>query len=168
MRKDASRQSAAAARHAQQGVSTIELMLVMAIVAVVSVIAIPRYSASNARYRADLTAQRLSHDLEYASVLARTSNQPLEVEFGAIAAAAGDVGVGYRFVGIEDPDHVASEYIVRLDDEPYHARFASAPETLTFNVEGLPETEGVFVVATGASTWRTVTIASDSGEVEIE
>src|SRR5438552_17658151 len=86
--------------------SLVELMLVMAIIAVVAAIAMPRYSASLARYRADMAARRIVAALALAQAKARATSSSQTITFTA--------GGSYQILGMNDPDRPGQPYVVDL------------------------------------------------------
>ena len=142
--------------------SLMEMVMVLAIMAVLSAIAVPRYSNTVERARADAVARRLVADLAYAQRAAKTTNQPQTVKLVWPSY--------YELVdlpGLNDPN---AKYVVMLDEEPYGASGFSfqlgGDNNLVFDIYGMPDSGGWITINVG-SQYRTVTIDADSGRAEI-
>ncbi len=148
----------------QLGFSMIELMLVMAIVAVFSAIAVPRFSQSTNRYRADAAARRIEVDCKLARTRARITSSTLTIVFDI----AND---RYSIAGLADLNQSSSIYTVELGNGPYEAELISAVfeegAQISFNGYGVPGGAGIVVIQVG-NQQRTITIAPETGEVTIQ
>lgn len=148
---------------ASTGFSLLEVVLVLTIVAIVAVMAVPRYSASQGRYRADLAARRIVADLAMAQARAKALSASQTVTF--------DAANRYTIVGMADLDHPAATYQVDLSAVPYQGAIVSAifgpGSTLVFNGYGVPSSGGTVVVQ-AAEVIKTIVIDPDSGTATIQ
>lgn len=148
---------------AASGFSLAEVVLVLAIIAVVSAMAVPRYSASQGRYRAELAARRVVADLALAQARARSLSASQTVTFTTDSR--------YTIVGMADLDHSSSTYQVDLSAPPYQGTIVSAAfgsgSNLVFNGYGVPSTGGTVVVQAD-NVSKTIVIDPDSGTATIQ
>jgi Tfp pilus assembly protein FimT len=143
--------------------SIIELTLIIAIIGIMASMALPRFSGSLMRGRADAAARRVSADIALAQNLARQASASRSIEFF--------IGSGtYRLPGVSDPDRPGTDYLVRLAQSPYEARLSEASfageSVLTFDGYGVPDSAGTVVLQVG-SEQRTLTVEAHSGRVTI-
>jgi hypothetical protein len=144
-------------------VTFIEIVLVAVIVAIVATLATPRIHDALCRHRVEAAARRIIVDLALARQQARSSGVGQTVMF--------DIDTdSYRLVGQSHLDHAASEYQVRLGEEPYRVDLAAADlggdDEVTFDMYGHPDTGGFVVVEIGKVT-RTVSVNADTGEARV-
>ncbi len=142
--------------------SLVELVVVVATVGVACAIAAPRYGASMARYRAEMTAWRVAADLELARSAARTTGSDVTVLF--------DVpGNGYSMPG--GPELGSGPEGVSLADGPCQAQLLAANfgglSRVVFDGFGLPDSGGTITVASGGFT-RTVVLDAGSGLASVQ
>ena len=144
----------------------IELALVVAAVAVLSAIAVPRYGSALARYRVDLAAKRVAADLMLARSTARATSTTQVVDFSTPAN-------GYTLINFRAPDGGASDYAVRLADEPYNAAIGAvgvgpdaAAVTVSFDRYGTPDRAGTVVVTSGGYA-KTVALDAVTGKAVV-
>ncbi len=146
------------------GFTMIELMLVMAIVAVFSAIAVPRYSQSTDRYRADAAARRIEADYKLARNRARITSSTVTIVFDR-------ANNKYSIAGLADLNQTRSNYTVELSEAPYEADLVKAMfdegSQISFDGYGVPGGEGTVILTVG-SQQRTISIAADTGEVTIQ
>jgi len=146
------------------GFSMLELVLVLAIMTTLAAIAAPRYAASAARYRADLAARRIVHDLELARATARAKGAALTVR----VRQGTDEVVLFNTAGL-DP-HL-SEYCTKLFEPPYQADITTSAfdgdDYIIFDGWGVPDSGGTAVLTVGSET-RTITLDADTGKATIE
>ena len=149
----------------------IEIVLVLAITAVLSAIAIPRYTRSLERYRADAAAGRIVADFAYARNAARTKGASQTVDFDV-------AGNSYSLVNMMHLDHGTQSYIVELALDPYRATMTSVSfddlgtindvvTRVIFDGYGVPDSGGMVTITAGEQT-RTVVLDPDSGKASIE
>lgn len=145
------------------GFTLIELMTVLVIIVIFAAIAVPRYGASLARYRADAAARRIAADLAYARSAARSASAPRTVNFNVPSSR-------YGIAGVIAAGRRPGAYDISLGDEPYRATIASADfggdASVIFSGYGVPDSGGTVVVRIG-STAKTVTLSDATGVVTI-
>lgn len=145
------------------GFSLAELVLVVMIVGLVALIAVPRYAASEQRYRLELAAKRVIADLDAARQAAKATSTDQRVRFAIngskyyvsvtrSAAASGQV-VGSSAVSEVD-----------LGADPYRVRVVGANLNgyagIVFDPYGTPSSGGVILLRGGDFA---VQIAVDPG-----
>jgi prepilin-type N-terminal cleavage/methylation domain-containing protein len=135
----------------KRGFSLIELCCVILIVGVLAAIAIPKFSDSNALYRAEVAAKRVESDIHLAQDLART----LSLSHNAVFKPGATRYVVEPGSTDASPMHIAQSG-ARLSDlgaEPFKARVMKARfgsgSTLTFDAFGAPASGGHVVVYAG-------------------
>ena len=76
----------------------------------------------------------------------------------------------YTLPGVQDLDHAALDYTVRLQDPPYEALMVSADfggdEVLVFDGYGLPDSGGTVVVQSGQYQ-KTVSVDPTTGKASV-
>ncbi len=146
------------------GFTMLELVLVMAIMATLAAIAVPRYQGSLTRYRADLAARRIVHDLELAQATAKAKGAALTVR---IHQGADEV-VLFDTAGL-DP-HL-SEYRTKLFEPPYQADITMSAfggnNYIIFDGWGVPDSGGYAILEVGSEE-RTITVDAETGKATIE
>jgi len=144
--------------------SLVELVLVLAIMVIVTAMAVPRYSNSVARYRADSAARRIASDLELVQSRAYSRNAMQSAIFSVSSNS-------YQISGISDLNHPGQPYIVRLADPPYFATLKSAnfggSSTISFDTYGQPANVGTIVVSVGIEQ-RTIIVDLSSGRAKVQ
>lgn len=125
--------------------SLVELVLVAAIIAIVASIAVPRFSSSLAKQRADAAARRVVVDLQLAQRRTKISGTVQAVKFTSDAA--------YELIDMPHPDHPDSPYVVNLRDEPYRitnmtVNFAGSRD-VAFDAYGVPDNGGSVIIRVG-------------------
>ncbi len=136
----------------------------LAIMGVFAALAAPRYGLASARYRADLTAQRIVADLRWAQACAKAASAPRTVSFSTAAKQ-------YQLLGVPSPDGVAGDYTISLSAEPYRAElvsvsFVTGPQ-IVFDGWGVPDGGGTVKIAAGAQQ-RTVAVAAGTGKATVQ
>ncbi|MHC4293951.1 MAG: pilus assembly FimT family protein [Planctomycetota bacterium] len=156
-------------RHRAQQISTsgfslLELVLVLAIIATFTAIALPRYGAATARYRADAAARRIVADLNLARTMAYNSSRPKVVKFDLIR----------NQINIPEAKGLkrsSTSYVTDLSDDPYQAQLASAyfsgVPAVMFNIYGIPDSGGHVVVKVG-DYYNVIVVDPDTGEVSVQ
>jgi prepilin-type N-terminal cleavage/methylation domain-containing protein len=148
------------------GFTLIELILVVIIVAVLSAIAIPRYTNSQMKYRADAAARRVAADLQVAQTRARIRSTPQTVTFNLTSSS-------YTLDGMPHPDHPAKTYTVSLPEAPYGASLVTVnfngTATIGFDQYGMPipATGGTAAVRVGDQQ-RTISVEANTGRVSVQ
>jgi prepilin-type N-terminal cleavage/methylation domain-containing protein len=154
-------------RRRPRAFTLVELVLVVIAVGVLSAIAVPRYSGAVSRYRVAIAAKRVVADLALARAAARSNGASILVDFSTPSN-------GYTLGGVPAPDGKAGDYTVRLSDEPYKVKIASAsfgtgPSAGTgvyFTRYGTPEKNGTVVVSSGDFS-KTVLLDAVTGRAEV-
>ena len=127
------------------GFGLLELVFVLAIITVLSVIAVPKYAASLARYRADAAAKRIKAELTLARRTARTSGTSVTVDM--------------------------SEYQTILSESPYRASIVrtdfDGDETVVFDGYGVPDSGGYIVVHVG-NIQRKIVLEAETGRTTVQ
>lgn len=152
-------------RYQRNGFSFVEIMMVLLIIGIIAAVAVPKWHASIAGYRADLASAKLVADLKFASIKARTSSREITIEF---FAAGSDEENTWLFAAVDDPQSPGQPLQVDIGDAPWEAELSVAPTSITFNIQGVPTTSGSWTVNSGTAYQRTVTIQQGTGEIEIQ
>jgi len=146
------------------GFSILELVLVLAIMTTVAAMAAPRYAAPTARYRADLAARRIAHDLELARATAKAKGATQKTR---LRHSSHEVQL-YDAAAL-DP-HMPT-YLTHLSDSPYFADITSSDfggdNKVIFDGWGLPDSGGAAVLTVGSET-RTITVDPNTGKASIQ
>jgi len=142
----------------------LELVVVITIVGIVSAVAIPRFTSSTQRYRADAAAARLAADIRRARETARTSSQSVLLAFNLTRNS-------YAINGVRDLTNPGLPgTIVQLDDPPYLSRVAllgfGGATNITFDGYGSASAGGSIVLKAGKE-YRRVTLDAASGSTQI-
>jgi Tfp pilus assembly protein FimT len=151
--------------HSRLAFTLIELVLVIATIAVLSAIAVPKYAQAMNRYRVDLAAKRVVADFALARSTARAAGINRVVNFASPVN-------GYTIVGLAAQDGRTGDYIVKLSDDPYKVKVASAAfgtgnaTSVTFTRFGTPTLSGVIVVSSNGYQ-RSVLLEAGSGRAEV-
>ncbi len=128
----------------------IELLIVLAIMGIGAAIAIPRYGASIARFRAESAARRVEADLKYARAAAKAASASRTVAFNLGAAS-------YAIGGVRELNNKSGLYTVSLTE--LHGVQMSAAEfggdsAVVFDGYGRPDSGGVVRVQYGGDGWE--------------
>lgn len=146
------------------GFTLVELVVVVAVVAVAAAIAVPRYTSSLSRYRADMAARRIAADLGMARNRAKVQGATQTVVFTPTTET-------YTLPGVAGLDNPSATYTVVISSDPYKADLVSASfggsATASFNGYGAPAAGGSVVVQAG-STQKTVLLDANTGEAKVQ
>ena len=146
------------------GFTLVELVVVAAIVAVTAAIAVPRYTSSLSRYRADMAARRVAADLGMARNRAKVQGTTQTVLF----TVSND---SYTLPGLPALDRPSDPYTVVISATPFLADLVSASfggsTTASFNGYGAPAAGGSVVVQAGAIQ-KTVLLDANTGEAKVQ
>ncbi len=147
----------------KRGVTLVDVTLTVAILGLLAAIAVPKFTDSLDRYRANTAAGQIQADLNLARQLAIAKSGSLKVQF---AAASNQ----YTLEGVDHPDQMGEAYVIHLNRSPYQADLASASlggdEAVVFNAFGVPDGGGILTVQSGR--WnQTVTIDPDTGKASL-
>lgn len=137
------------------------MVIVMLIVGIMAAVAVPRYSNSLMRYRADMAARRIAGDLATARARAKATSSSQAIVF-----TVPPTGNRYEITGMNDPNGLLANYTVDLAKSPYVATLSSVnlggDTTLIYNGYGMPDSGGTIVVQAGQYT-KTITIDANTG-----
>ncbi len=126
----------------------------MTLLAIVGSIAMPRYTASLTRHRAEGAARRVAADLAYARRQARFTSSSKTITFDLAT---------HKYSG--------SLTVVALGEDPYGAIIVSADfggdAEIVFDGFGKPASGGTVVIQVG-DRLKTITLDGDSGMVTIQ
>ncbi len=155
-------------RGTRSAFTLVELVIVIAVMALLSATAASKYSSALSNFGVDALARRVAADLAYAQSIARRSGSAQAVTFDT-------VNNQYQLVGLTDPDHPGTSYIVSTKAEPYRGSLASLALTvgaatvtqINFDKYGFPDAGGNIVVQVG-SVQKTVTLNATSGKTTIQ
>lgn len=147
------------------GMTLFELIIVMAIVAILSAIAIPRFAAAMQNTTLEGAAKRVACDLRLAqaNAIKKQGTQAVTIDVAQET---------YELVGMADPDHRSTTYIINLKDPPYQGVGITSADfggtaTLTFDRFGSPTAPGTIVIE-ARSRQKTVRVAAGAGRITIE
>ena len=149
-----------------RGFTLLDVALTTGIIAILSAIAMPRYSQSVTRHRADLAARRLVADLDLLRMRARAQGT---YESGYYYAG----GDYCRYVSDPDLDDVTKEYRTYLGEEPYRADIVEvsfdggARTYMRYGNYGHPYWGGYIIIRVGDEQ-RKVIVDPSSGEATVE
>jgi prepilin-type N-terminal cleavage/methylation domain-containing protein len=146
------------------GFGLFELVVVLAIIGLVAAIAVPRFGASVARFRAESAARRIVADLAMARATARQTSQGTTILFDLAADCV-------RIPSAKPMDHGAGQYEDHLGDTPYNADLVSTSfgggNQVTFDGYGIPNAEGTIVVGAG-DVQKTIFLSQCTGLATIQ
>jgi prepilin-type N-terminal cleavage/methylation domain-containing protein len=139
--------------------SLIELIVVLVIMATLAGVAVPRYAAGAARYRAEAAARRVCAEIARAQALACTRSSAVAVAFDPDT----DTCV------LLEPIAGTTIDTIHLQDAPYGADLVAttiASRRIVFNGYGLPDGGGEVSVRVG-SAQRAAVVDAASGEASV-
>ena len=147
------------------GFTVVEMVIAVLIIGIMAAVAVPRYSNSLMRYRADVAARRIAGDLATARARARATSSSQAIVFTVPPA-----GNRYEINGMKDPNGFLTTYTVDLAKAPYVAMLSSVSlggdTSLIYNGYGMPDSGGTIVVQAGQYT-KTITIDQNTGMATI-
>ncbi len=145
------------------GFTLLELVIVMAVIGVTASIAIPRYGATIARFRAESAARRVQADLKYARQAAQAASATRTVVFNIPASS---YGIGQ----VKDLKRTAGPYSVSLAEE-YSAVVQGVDfggdASVRFDGYGRPDSGGSVQVMSGSQAWL-VTLDGETGATALQ
>ena len=153
--------------------SLVEVVLTVAIVGALALIAVPRFSGSSERYRAELAARRVIFDLQAAQEAAKATSSDQRVRF-----SVGGSSYYLSFTRSATASGVApgtsatvADSEVDLSREPYRAQVVGADidgyAGLVFDPYGMPSGGGTILLRVG-STAVIVSVDASTGESAYE
>jgi prepilin-type N-terminal cleavage/methylation domain-containing protein len=147
-----------------RGYTLMEMVTVLAIITIIGAMAAPRWGSSVARARVNAAVQRITADLNAASVQARATSKPVTLIFNTAK-------VDYTISNARTLDLRVASYAVELDEEPYLVRLDSVDfgggKTLTFNACGEADLDGSIVLSAG-SFQRTIKFYANTREAIVQ
>lgn len=155
----------------RQGVSFIEFTISVLILGILAAIAMPVYSKSVLRYRADVSAQRIAQDINRTQCIARQSNSSRTISFTLSDHS-------YTISGVNSMERTSQPYRVSLSEQPYQTAFTSlttaaqpttqlASVSVSFNRFGMPD-QGISVLIGAGTIQKRVDVAPTSGRVSVQ
>jgi len=151
-------------KNREPGFSLVEMVIVVVIVGIFSAVAIPRYTHSLVRYRADATARRVVADLALAQRTAKQSSAQRQVAFNLVNHT-------YQIQNVKALDSNATNYDVDLTEPPYMAQIDlvdfGGDAVLVFDGYGVPDSTGYVRVKVGSEV-RKVNVDPITGEATIQ
>ncbi len=143
--------------------SLMELILVAVIISMIAAMAMPRFSNSLARFRAEAAAERIASDMKLLRERALQTSSRQVMSFDLFAHT-------YQLPGVPDFRNPARPYEVSIAGEPFGGIIKSADfggkEELEFDGYGVARSGGSVVVWVGTSK-RTVTLDATGGKAVI-
>jgi len=144
------------------GFSLVELVMVITVIGLLAGIALPRFSNSVARQRAQTAAKRIAADLSLARQRAIYTSAGQTVTFS---------GATYSLTGMQDLDHSTAAYKVNLAKAPYEAEVVSVDfggdTEVVFDIYGMADSNGSVVVR--VAHWQhTVQLEAETGQITLE
>lgn len=153
-----------AVRFEPPGFTLVELLIVVTVIAALSAVAVPRYQASLAQYRAEAAARRLAGDLERARETALATSSARKVTLDASQSS-------YTLSDTAPLKGASSDTVVNLQRDPYYARIAAVSASwkhgMQFDGHGAPSDAGSVEVSAG-DEMRRVNVDAGTGRVWIE
>lgn len=141
-----------------------ELIVVLLIFGISAAVAVPRFTRSLSRGRADAAARRIIADLALAQRNAKMTSSSKTVIF----APSTDL---YEIDGLRSIDHPAKGYTVRLGDATYQVDLVKADlggdAQVVFDGYGRPDSGGTIAVQVG-QVQVTISLDADTGRAAIE
>lgn len=146
---------------ARRGFTLAELVVVMTIMATLAAIAVPRFAAADARFRADGAANQIADAIRDAATQARSRSATVRIR----ANAAGD---NFNAGFVSPLEYIA---LFQTNARPFNADltrvdFANAGSRLDINGFGEFSTSSILAVRVGAQT-RTIMVDAASGTVTV-
>lgn len=150
--------------HRREAFSLAEIVIALLLLGILAAIAGPSIADTLSKYRVMAAAERIVADVSYARRHAKSTSTARSVIFDVTSDK-------YFVTGVGDLEHRSTVYTVKLDVEPYRAKFVSVDfdggSTVQFDGYGVASPGGSLVVASG-SFQKTVKIDSETGEATIQ
>lgn len=142
----------------------LELVIVISIIAISAAVAVPRFTSTVTRHRAEHAAQRLMADLSLARETAMHGSTSITVDFDTRSAT-------YTIHNVPDVNHPGTpDYTIRLSESPYFAKISSydlgGDKQLVFDGFGVPDSAAAITLSIGNMS-RAVIVSDVSGEISI-
>ena len=142
----------------------IELVIVVLIMGIMAAAGVPRFVDSLSCHRVEAAAKRVLADLKLARSQAKQGSVNQSVQFTPSTDS-------YSLPGLDDMDHPARTYAVKLSDGPFQATIVSADfggdAEIIFDGYGVPDSGGSVVLAVGGQQ-RTITVDATSGKAKVQ
>jgi type II secretory pathway pseudopilin PulG len=147
------------------GFTLIDVTVTVLIIGIIGAVAVPRFGALLADYRAEAAARRVAGDLNYASRSALNQAQPVTATFV-------DGSQNYSFNVISHPDHPTAAWAIALNDAGYENCVFSGislggDQAVTFDIYGRPDSDGTITVRCGGST-QVISIDQATGRASVQ
>ena len=147
-----------------------ELTVTVLVIGILAAVAVPMYSKSLFRFRADVAARRIAQDIAYAQQVAVQTNTSRTVSFKLSDHS-------YALSGLTSMDRASQPYKVFVNQSPYQAELVllateSSPAVplatldLIFDRFGMP-TQGITLTVRAGGISKRVNVASVTGRVSL-
>ena len=148
----------------QRAYTFVEIMIVVTILTIATAVALPIMLDSLDQQTAARAAARIQQDLEWARERAHSVSNAQTLSFDPPQDR-------YTWIGMDDPDHPGSPYVVDLASGEYAAEIVSADFggdfTVIFDVNRIPDSGGQVQIQAG-SFQKTITLSAKTGKVTVQ